>query len=111
ALSLDFHSVTGVAAANGMATFRNLVPVGAGVGFTLVAHLNAITVTSAPFRSVILSHIMPVVVAPEVFGPHPNGSATEAFVKGLYRVILGRDAVQTEWMYYGNQLNRGAPTP
>ena len=39
-----------------------------------------------------VSVVVPVLAPADPYGPRPNASQNEAFVKGLYRTILGRDA-------------------
>src|SRR5262249_53314497 len=47
-----------------------------------------------------ISNILPVLFVADPFGPHPNASADEAFTRGLYRLILGRDAGAAEVAAY-----------
>jgi predicted outer membrane repeat protein len=49
---------------------------------------------TAPGALVVVaaSNIVPVNPVTAIFGPSPNASQNEAFIKGLYRLILGRDA-------------------
>jgi hypothetical protein len=100
---------TGVAAINGVATFSNLIVGGSGIGLTLQASASGVaSVASTRFNSVLLSNILPVVVASQIYGPKPNASAQEAFVKGIYRTLLGRDADPTGLSYWVGILNGGS---
>src|SRR5262249_58030972 len=53
---------------------------------------------------------LPVVVHADIYGPHPNASADEAFIRGLYRMILDRDAAPSEVAAYVQALDGGAVT-
>jgi thermitase len=48
-----------------------------------------------------------VVVAPQIYGPRPNASAQESYVKGVYRTLLGRDADPSGLTYWVGHLNGG----
>ncbi len=41
---------------------------------------------------VVVSKIVPVNPVTDIYGPEPDASQSQAFIKGLYRLILGRDA-------------------
>ncbi len=45
-----------------------------------------------------------------VYGPHPNGSTTEAYVKGLYKATLLRDAEPTGLAHWIGQLDGNLQT-
>src|SRR5262249_61319246 len=79
---------TTVATAGGLATFTGLVRGGSGLNDTLRASAGSVTAVSLPYTSVLISHVLPAVVAVDIYGPHPNASQDEAFVRGLYHVIL-----------------------
>jgi hypothetical protein len=107
--SLTLGGTTTVAASNGVATFSNLIVNGSGLGLTLQASASGVpAVPSAKFNNVLLSNILPVVVAPQIYGPGPNTSAEDAFVKGIYRTLLGRDADASGLSYWVGILNGGS---
>ncbi len=94
---------------NGLATFSNLVVSGSGIGLTLQASATGVTnISSAKFNRVILSNILPVVAASPIYGPGPNASVQEAFVKGIYSTLLGRVADASGLVYWVGILKGGA---
>ena len=99
---------TSVTPVNGVATFPNLVVAGFGIGLVLQAESGAVVQNSTAFNSVSLSAILPVVVAPVIFGPPPNTSVVETYVKGVYRTLLGRDADPAGLTFWVSQINGGA---
>ena len=106
--SLTLGGATTVTASNGVATFSNTFVNGSGVGLTLLASTSGVTaVPSAKFNSILLSNILPVEVAPQIYGPGPNTSADDAFVKGIYRTVLGRDADPAGLSFWVGTLNVG----
>ncbi len=107
--ALTLGGNTSVAAVNGVATFSNMIINGSGLGLTLQASASGVpAVPSAKFNNVLLSNILPVVVAPQIYGPAPNTSAEDAFVKGIYRTLLGRDADASGLSYWVGILNGGS---
>jgi hypothetical protein len=48
------------------------------------------------------------VVAAQIYGPRPNNSAQDSFVKGIYRTLLGRDADATGLAHWLQLLNGGS---
>jgi hypothetical protein len=106
--TLKLSGNTSVVAMNGVATFSNVIVSGSGIGLTLLASTSGLTsVSSAKFNRVQLSNILPVVVAPSIYGPGPNASAQDAFIKGVYRTLLGRDADAPGLAYWTGKLNGG----
>jgi hypothetical protein len=107
--SLTLGGSTSVAASNGVATFSNLIVNGSGVGLTLLASASGVTaVPSATFNSMLLSNILPVEVTAQIYGPGPNTSADDAFVKGIYRTVLGRDADSSGLAFWLEHLIGGS---
>ena len=53
---------------------------------------NASLGVTANMLVVVVSKIVPVNPVAVIYGPAPNASQNDAFIKGLYRLILGRDA-------------------
>ncbi|HEV8060078.1 MAG TPA: DUF4214 domain-containing protein [Gemmataceae bacterium] len=53
---------------------------------------NASLDVTANMLVVVVSKIVPVNPVAVIYGPAPNASQNDAFIKGLYRLILGRDA-------------------
>ena len=107
--SLTLGGATTVTASNGVATFANLIVNGSGVGLTLLASTSGVTaVPSAKFNSILRSNILPVEVVPQIYGPGPNTSADDAFVKGIYRTVLGRDADPSGSSFWVGNLNGGS---
>jgi photosystem II stability/assembly factor-like uncharacterized protein len=102
----DSGEPTAVTAADGSFSFANLpagsyvvrhrppagaAPTGPAGGAYSVSLAAGAAVTGRDFGDVPASSVAPVVVNADLYGPHPNASADQAFVKGLYRAILGRD--------------------
>src|SRR5262249_23936506 len=79
------------------------VTAGNGVGSNAT---QTFTLTVNPSSVLVLGFPQPVVT--DLFGPHPNADANTAFVKGLYRAVLGRDAQASELPYWVNQLTANA---
>jgi hypothetical protein len=46
-------------------------------------------------------------VAPVIYGPGPNASAIQAYIKGVYRTLLGRDADGGGLSFWIGQINGG----
>src|SRR5262249_46623645 len=101
---------TTVATAGGLTTFTGLLRGGSGLNDTLRASAGRVTAVSLPYTSVLISHVLPAVVAVDIYGPHPNASADEAFVRGLYRIVLDRDAAPAEVAVYIQALHAGLVT-
>ncbi len=109
ASGLTLAGTTSVAAVNGVATFSNLIVNGSGIGLSLQASITGLApVPSAKFNRVLLSNILPVIVPAQIYGPGPNASAQDAYVKGVYRTLLGRDADGGGLAYWVGQLSGGA---
>jgi hypothetical protein len=107
--ALTLGGTTTVSAVNGVATFANLIVNGGGLGVTLQASAAGVTaVSSAKFNNVVLSNILPAVVAAEIYGPRPNSSTQKAYVKGVYRTLLGRDADSNGMSFWLGQLSGGS---
>ena len=98
---------TSVTPVNGVAAFPDLMVAGFGIGLVLKAESGVIVQDSNAFNSVPLSAILPVVVAPEIFGPPPNTSVVETYVKGVYRTLLGRDADPAGLTFWVSQIDGG----
>src|SRR5262249_53925035 len=98
---------TPAAGFTGTDTFTYTVADPAGVEATATV---TVTVTPAQSSGIPISHILPVVVHADIYGPHPNASADEAFIRGLYRMILDRDAAPSEVAAYVQALDGGAVT-
>ncbi len=108
AATTTLSGTTSVMSSNGVAVFSNLVVNGPGIGLTLQASASGTQVTSsAAFNSILVSNILPVVVSPDIYGPHPNTSAQEAYIKGIYNTVLGRNADPTGLSYWISQFNAG----
>jgi hypothetical protein len=54
------------------------------------------------------SPVFPVYPTADLYGPHPDGDANQAFVKGLYHAILGRDGEASGIAFWVNALANGA---
>ena len=99
---------TSSTSANGVAQFSNLIMTGSGIGLSLQASVNGVNLgTSGTFNSILVSNILPVVVAADIYGPHPNSSQQQAFIKGIYRTLLGRDADANGLAFWLGQFNAG----
>lgn len=70
-----------------------------------MADSNVATVSISNMR---LSNILPVVAPTEIYGPGPNASQEEAFVKGVYRTVLGRDADSDGLSFWVGNLDSGS---
>ena len=105
---ISLTGTTNVTPANGIATFSNVTVTGFGLGLMLQANTGTVTQNSTAFNSIELSSILPVVVAPVIYGPTPNASVIEAYIKGVYRTLLGRNADPSGLTFWESQLNSGA---
>jgi hypothetical protein len=54
--------------------------------------------------------LAPLGVPADLFGPHPNASADQAFVRGLYRAAVQRDADPASLAAYTGLLDAGSVT-
>jgi hypothetical protein len=107
--SATLGGTTSVTPNNGVATFQNIFVTGLALGVRLEAQSGGLTQDSVPFNSIPLSAILPVVVAPQIYGPDPISSPVEGYVKGIYRTLLGRDADPAGLSYWVSQINGGTP--
>ncbi len=105
---ISLIGATSVTPANGIATFSGVTVTGFGLGLVLQAKTGTVTQNSTAFNSIELSSILPVVVAPVIYGPTPNASVIEAYIKGVYRTLLGRNADPGGLTFWESQLNSGA---
>jgi hypothetical protein len=95
---------------SGIVQFPSLIVTGYGIGLSLQARSGSVAGNSNTFNSILLSSILPVVVVPgEIYGPHPNGSAVESYVKGVYRTLLGRDSDPDGLSFWMDKINSGTP--
>ena len=66
---------------------------------------NASLGVTANVLVVVVSKIVPVNPVTVIYGPAPNSSQNQAFIKGLYRLILGRDADAGGLAFWLNTLS------
>jgi hypothetical protein len=104
---VSLGGTTTVTPVDGTATFSNLVVTGFGIGLTLQAKSSSVAENSTPFNSIVLSAILPVEVAPVIYGPSPNASQVQAYIKGVYRTLLGRDADPSGLSFWVSQIDDG----
>jgi hypothetical protein len=57
-----------------------------------------------------VSPLAPLGVPADLYGPHPDASANQAFVKGLYRAAVQRDADPASLAAYTGLLDAGSAT-
>src|SRR5262249_40461945 len=62
----------------------------------------------AAFGVVLYNPAYPVYPQADLWGPHPSPDANTAFVRGLYRTVLHRDAEPAGLAYWLNQLASGS---
>ncbi len=100
---------TSVNAVAGIATFSNAVVTGMNLGQSLSGTSSGlVSATSAPFNRVLTSNILPVTVPSEIYGPGPNASQQEAYIKGIYRALLRRNADPAGLAFWLQKLTAGA---
>jgi uncharacterized membrane protein len=66
------------------------------------------TNAAADFGVVLFNPAYPVYPQPDLWGPHPNNDANTAYVRGLYRTVLHRDAEPAGLAYWLAKLASGS---
>ncbi len=77
-----------------------------GAGSTQVVTLSA-NVANVNFGNVPFNPLFPIYAHAELFGTHAGDSAMTAFVRGLYREVLNRDADADGLTYWVNSMTSG----
>ncbi len=72
---------------------------------------NSALATTANLLIVVVSKIVPVNPVPVIYGPNPLANQNEAFIKGLYRLILGRNADAGGLTFWMNYMSGNGTTP